>query len=155
MIRPTIRPTLEKLKKYCAYQERSHEEVRTKLLALKVYGDDLEEIIALLIEEDFLNEERFARSFARGKFRMVGWGKQKIVQALKAKKISPYCIKKALDEIDPDEYRKRINDILLKKLNLTEERENKTELKVRLFRYLYQKGFEKEVIEEAFRFNNL
>jgi len=65
---------LEKLRRYCAYQDRCHQEVRQKLLSLKMYGDDLEEIITELINEDFLNEERYAQSFARGKFRMKKWG---------------------------------------------------------------------------------
>jgi regulatory protein len=66
---------LKKLQRYCAYQDRCHQEARRKLLDLGIYGDDLEEIISELISDNFLNEERFARSFARGKFRIKGWGK--------------------------------------------------------------------------------
>ena len=69
---------LQKIKSYCAYQERSHQQVRYKLIELEVYGDDLEEMLSILIAENYLNEERFARSLARGKFRFKQWGRQKI-----------------------------------------------------------------------------
>ena len=97
---------LNKLRHYCAYQERCHEEVRTKLLSLKVYGDGLEEIINQLISEDFLNEERFAKAYAGGKFRMKKWGRGKIIQGLKARKISDYCIKQGMSEIPEEDYQK-------------------------------------------------
>ena len=82
---------LAKLQRYCAYQDRCHQEVRTKLIDLGVFGDTLEEIITDLIKDNFLNEERFARSYARGKFRMRKWGRIKIRQELKLRKISDYC----------------------------------------------------------------
>ncbi|MBK8342084.1 MAG: RecX family transcriptional regulator [Bacteroidetes bacterium] len=99
---------LNKLRHYCAYQERCHEEVRTKLLSLKIYGEGLEAIINKLIEDDFLNEERFAKAYAGGKFRMKKWGRGKIVQGLKLRKISDYCIKKAMLEIDESDYQKTL-----------------------------------------------
>ncbi len=103
---------LNKLRRYCAYQERCHEEVRTKLLSLKIYGNDLEEVINTLIEENFLNEERFARSFAGGKFRVKKWGKQKILRELKLRKISDYCIRKAMEEIPDDDYDKTLRSLI-------------------------------------------
>lgn len=106
---------LNKLKHYCAYQDRSHKEVRTKLLKLKVYGDDLEEIMSELIKEKFLDESRYACSFARGKFRLKKWGRNKIIQQLKQHEISDYCIRKAMKEIDEDEYRETLREIILKK----------------------------------------
>ena len=112
--RLTEEEALSKLMKYCAYQDRCHQEVRTKLIQLEVYGDKLEQVMSRLIEEDFLNEERFARSFARGKFRIKKWGKNKITQALKRKNISPYCIRKAMTEIGDQEYEKTLNDLLVK-----------------------------------------
>ena len=105
---------LEKLRKYCAYQDRCHSEVRSKLLSIKVYGDKLEEIISILISEGFLNEERFARSYCRGKFRMKKWGRQKIRQKLIAKRVSEYCIKKGMEEIDEEEYLNSLNETLSK-----------------------------------------
>lgn len=95
---------LSTLKHFCAYQDRCHQEARERLAELGVYGDRAEEIIVTLIEEKFLDEERFARSFARGKFRMNKWGRLRITQALKQRNISAYCIQKALTEIDEKDY---------------------------------------------------
>ena len=81
---------LKKLQRYCAYQDRCHQEVRSKLLDLGIYGHDLEEVIVALIEDNFLNEERFARSFTRGKLRIKHWGRNKILQELKKKNI--FCL---------------------------------------------------------------
>lgn len=103
---------LQKLQKYCAYQERCHQEVRNKLLQLEVYGDDLEEIIALLIQENFLNETRFSQAFVRGKYRIKKWGKNKIIQELKKRHISAYNIKKGLSEIEEDQYLQNITDMI-------------------------------------------
>jgi len=138
---------LEKLKRYCAYQDRCHQEVRTKLLSLKVYGDDLEEIISELISDNFLNEERFARSFARGKFRLKSWGRNKIVLNLKQKNISDYCIRKALAEIEEDDYVETLAS-LINKQRIKYDEGNTYELKQKLARYLINKGFEPEIVWE-------
>jgi regulatory protein len=106
-----------KLRTFCAYQDRCHSEVRSKLISYKVYGDDLEEIITELIDENFLDEERFARSYARGKFRIKKWGKSKITQELKRRKVSAYCIKKGLSEIDQEEYLATAKTLLTKYYN--------------------------------------
>ena len=90
-----------KLQHYCAYQERCHQEVRNKLIKLNVYGDDLEHVISSLISEGFLNEERYARAYVRGKARIKRWGKMKILGQLKARQISEYCIRKGFEELDP------------------------------------------------------
>lgn len=95
---------LDRLQRYCAYQERCHQEVRSKLLNIQVYGDDLEEVMMKLVQDDYLNEERFARSFARGKFRLKKWGKMRILAELKRRDISDYCQRKAMTEIDQEEY---------------------------------------------------
>ncbi|MDA7625775.1 RecX family transcriptional regulator, partial [bacterium] len=112
---------LYKLQKYCAYQERCHQEVRTKLIDLGCYGDDLEEVITSLITENFLNEERFAQSYARGKFRFKKWGRVRIRQELKFRKISTYCLKKAMEEINDEEYFEVIKTLLLKKNKVVRE----------------------------------
>jgi regulatory protein len=83
-----------RMQRYCAYQERCHSEVRSKLLEIGMRGTELEEVIAMLIQEGFLNEERFARLYARSKFRQVQWGRVKIELALKQKQVSDYCIRK-------------------------------------------------------------
>ena len=100
---------------YCRYQERCHKEVRNKLYELGCKTPEVEEHIAELIEKDLLNEERYARAIARGKFRMLQWGKIKIVQQLKFQQISEYCIKKGLSEIDEDEYQQTAKELAAKK----------------------------------------
>lgn len=139
---------LEKLQKYCAYQDRCHQEVRWKLLELGMYGDDLEEIIADLIMENFLNEERFARSYARGKFRMKGWGKMKITRELKQRQVSAYCIKKGLSEIDNEIYEQKLYQLLEKK-NKTLRDKNIFTRRKKLFNYAYQKGYESFLIQKC------
>ena len=139
---------LNKLRHYCAYQERCHEEVRTKILSLKIYGEGLEEIINKLIEDDFLNEERFAKAYAGGKFRMKKWGRGKIIQGLKARKISEYCIKKGLQEIDNDDYLQTLESQVkscLKKYHST----NPFETKSKTATYLLGRGFESDLVWET------
>jgi len=132
---------LEKLRHYCAYQDRCHQEVRSKLLSLKVYGDDLEDIMSALITEDFLNEERFARSYARGKFRMKRWGRYKITQELKKRKVSDYCIRKGMTEIDEEEYHQTIVD-LIEKFQKANPQIDKRQLNQKTLEHLQRKGFE-------------
>ena len=100
----TYQEALAKLERYCAYQERCHLEVSQKLQALGMIPQVQEAIIAQLIQDNFLNETRFAQAFARGKFRIKHWGKLRITRELKARKISDWNIKKALEEIEPEQY---------------------------------------------------
>ncbi len=106
-----------RIRHYCAYQERSHAEVRTRLLQLGLRGEDLEEVMVHLIEHDFLNEERYAIAFAGGKFRMMHWGRQKIRAALKARQVSEFCIQQALRAIPEADYRKAMQMETQKKLS--------------------------------------
>src|ERR1700733_4629305 len=100
---------------YCKYQERCHAEVRNKLYELGCTTPEVEQTLTGLIETGVLNEERFAKAYAGGKFRMKQWGREKIKQQLKLRKISDYCIKKALLEISPDDYEITLNKIAFKK----------------------------------------
>jgi len=144
----TSEQALQKLRHYCGYQERCHSEAREKLYSLGVYRKDHDEIIATLIEEDYLNEERFAIAYAGGKFRMKQWGKQKIKHALKQKQVSDYSINKAMKQIKDKEYL----DVLK---NLVEEKYKSLKNEQWLVRrkktmdYLLQKGFEMELISRA------
>jgi regulatory protein len=140
---------LEKIRHYCAYQERCHSEVRNKLLALSVYGADLEEALSLLIAEGFLNEERFARSYCRGKFQMKQWGKNKIIQSLKFKKVSDYCIGKGLSEIDEEAYLGTFDKLFKKKKTELSGEKNIWVKKKKLKDFLSQRGFEPSLIYEA------
>jgi regulatory protein len=143
---------LNKLRHYCAYQERCHEEVRTKLLSLKVYGDGLEEIINHLISEDFLNEERFAKAYAGGKFRMKKWGRGKIIQGLKARKISDYCIKQGMIEIPEEDYQKTLQS-LVKSAIKKYHSGNVFETKSKTAGYLIGRGYESELVWDAIQRN--
>src|SRR5688572_6026224 len=100
-----------KAEKYCAYQERSHQEVRSKLYTYGLWKKDVEEILTQLITSGFLNEERFAKAFAGGKFRMKKWGKHKIENELKHRGLSSRCIQTGLKEIDNQDYRKTLNQL--------------------------------------------
>lgn len=145
----TTQSNLERIKNYCAYQERSHSEVRKKLIELKVFGTELEETITFLIEENFLNEERFACAIARGKFNLKNWGKIKIKQTLLQHEVSSYCIKKALLEIDEDQYQKTISRLAEKKWSELKSEKNKFTKMSKLKNYLAQKGFEYVYIHEC------
>lgn len=150
--RRKLEPTaaLEQLKSFCAYQERCHKEVRTRLIEYQVYGDDLEDIISELISEGFLNEERFARSYTRGKFRIKKWGRLKIKKELKFKQISEYCIKKGMTEIDEEEYFDSLLSILTKKNNSSHEA-NIFKKRQKLISYAANRGFEYEVIDSVLK----
>lgn len=133
---------LNALRNYCAYQDRCHSEVRTKLLSLQCYGDELEEIIGILIEEKFLDEERYARSYVRGKFNSLKWGKNKILQQLKFKQISDYCIRKGMEEIDPEDYYQVMLQLAQKKWDSLHSEKNEWARSQKVVRYLVTKGFE-------------
>lgn len=105
-----------KIAKYCAYQERCHQEVRNKLYDFGLEPVDVEEIIYELIQKDFLNEERFAKAYVRGKFIYKKWGRNRIIRELKMRKISNYCIKKGLKEINEDLYADTLKRILSRKV---------------------------------------
>ena len=139
---------LGSLRRYCSYRERCHSEVRSKLLSLKVYGDELESVISQLIEEDFLNEERYARSYCSGKHRIKKWGRHKIINGLKRKRINNYCIKKGLQEIDSEEYLDNLHQLLLKKLRLYDKEEEVT-LKRKLISFAMRKGYSYEEIKSV------
>lgn len=136
----------ESIVRYCLYQPRSHKEVKNKLYELGCTTPEVEENIILLIEKDLLNEERFARAIARGKFRMKQWGKKKIVEQLKQQDVSDYCIKKALTEIDYDDYLDTAKKLALKKQHELRTEKNQYSKKQKIYRYLAQKGYEAEVI---------
>ena len=144
--------TIQKLKQYCAYQERCHSEVREKLFQLGVRRSDHDELIATLIEQNYLNEERFAIAYARGKFRMNQWGKIKIAAELKKRRISEYLVKKAVKQIDDKEYLQTLKK-LVAKYNASSK--NKPELirKKRTTDHLLQKGFEWGLVSELVQKN--
>lgn len=138
-----------KIKQYCAYQERCHSEVRDKLYSFGLNKMEVEEIISLVITENYLNEERFAIHYAGGKFRIKQWGKIKIKQSLKYKQVSDYCIKKALKEIDSKEYKKTFQKLAEQKLKTLKGEKNIFIKKRKVQDFLLQKGFENDLVKEA------
>lgn len=145
----TKEQALQKIKHYCAYQERCHKEVKEKLYELGMHRKDVDELISTLIEENYLNEERFAIQYAGGKFRMNNWGKIKIKYALKQKQVSEYCIKKALGQIDNDAYMKTLEKLVTEKKRTLKGETNKFVIFRKIQDYLLQKGFEPDLIKEA------
>jgi regulatory protein len=131
---------------YCKYQERCHMEVRNKLYELGCTSGEVERQISGLIETGVLNEERYAKAFAGGKFRMKQWGREKIKQQLKIRKISDYCIKKAMTEIDPGDYDKTLNKLAYKKFNEAKGDRSPLSRKSKLYKFLIQKGYEKDMV---------
>ena len=136
---------LEKAMNYCAYQERCYKEVEDKLLEWKLNEDERDYVILKLIEGNYLNEERFARSFVSGKFRIKQWGRNKIKQKLKEKKISENCIKKGLEEIDEEEYLDVLS-VLAEKKYATVKGRNEYEKKQKTAAWLYGRGYEYSLI---------
>lgn len=141
----TKEQAIQKLRQYCAYQERSHSEVKQKLWDLGVWRSEHDEIIASLIEDDYLNEERFAKQFVGGKFRMKEWGRKKIYYGLKEKGIGDYLIKRAMKEIDEDLYQKTLRELAEKKYGSLRG-EQYLVRKKKTIDYLLQKGYEPELV---------
>jgi len=143
----TKEQALQKLKHYCGYQERSHAEVKEKLYSLGVWKKDHDEIIATLIEENYLNEERFATAFVRGKFRMKQWGRVKIKYELKQKQVSEYNIKKALKEIDDTTYSDTLKKLYEERWESLKGEKNRFIKMTKTRDYLLQKGYEMELVK--------
>lgn len=140
---------LQKAKHYCGYQERSHSEVKEKLYSLGLYKQQVEECLSQLIEENYLNEERFAQQFAGGKFRIKKWGRVKIKYELKQKQVSDYCIKKGLKEIAEEDYLATLEKLAEEKW-VSVSSEHNLFIKLRRTQdYLIQKGYEHELVKQA------
>ncbi len=141
----TVDEIKRKLEHYCAYQDRCHKEVAKKMSEFHLIPEARELILMSLLKDNFLNEERFSKSFARGKFRIKKWGKQRIVRALKFREISVYNIKTALQEIDDEEYLKTIQDITVRR-NAVITETNTYKRKKKLMDFLIRKGYEMDLI---------
>jgi len=138
----------EKLKSYCAYQERCESEVLNKLNKTFLSQPEKEKLIGELKTQNFLDNVRFAEAFTSGKFKIKGWGKQKIRVGLKAKQLSEELINNALDKLDFDEYSIRLKEIALKKWRLFGYKKDHN-TRQKLFRFLYGKGYESDLINEV------
>ncbi len=138
----------EKIQAYCAYQERCHMEVSMKLKSWGLIQEAIELLIIELIQFNFLNEERYACSFARGKFRIKKWGKLKIRMALKKRDVYFKCIDLAMLEIDDKNYLITLRELLQKKNDVIKET-NSYKRKMKLIRYLVNRGYEYDLIHDA------
>lgn len=153
----TPEQALSKARNWCAKQERSHSETRTRLYHWGLKTKAVESILAELISGGFISEERFAKQYAGGKFRIKKWGRLKILNHLKQKNISEYCIKKGMNEIGEKEYLQSLKNLLQKKAKSLEEKPAKAKTyaggntlikKNKLARYLVGKGYEAELVWE-------
>lgn len=139
--------TIQKARKYCAYQERSQQELRDKLYEWGLPKRNVELAIAQMIEEGFMNEERFAIAYAGGKFRIKNWGRIKIKLALKQKKVSDYCIRKALNQIDEKDYLNSLEKIISSYSKKVKEK-NPLKKNYKIAQHAIGKGYEPEVVWE-------
>ena len=139
-----------KIVKYCAYQERSQQEVRDKLYDLGLHKREVEQTISLLIGDGYLNEERFAITYAGGKFRIKQWGKIKIKYALKQKNISDYCIKKALSQIRDVDYLKTLQAVINSYSKKVKEKDQRKR-NYKIAQYAISRGFESDLVWEALK----
>ena len=143
----TLQEATKKLEHYCAYQERCHQEVRKKLESMHMIPEAIDVIIVHLLKHNFLNEERFAKTFVRGKFRIKAWGRRRLTYELKKKDISKVNINQALTEIENEEYIEVFNELAEKKARLIKET-NVYKKRKKLIDYLSYKGFETHLVYE-------
>jgi regulatory protein len=145
--RPSLTPeqALVKGREWCAFQERCHQETRSKLYDWGLKGTEADQVLAQLISEGFLNEERFAVAFAGGKFRIKHWGKQKIRIELRKKKISEPCIRKGLAAIEEKDYLSALKSLMEKRKNEIKE-SDPWRRKGKIANFLISKGYERELV---------
>lgn len=141
----TLAEATKKLQHYCAYQERCHQEVRKKLKSMRMIQQAIDQITTHLTQQNYLNEERFAKSFARGKFRNKQWGKNRIIRELKQRNITPSNIKRALTQIKQEEYLSTLDELTLKRwTQLHDTQPQKRKKKVA--QYLLYRGWESDLV---------
>jgi regulatory protein len=136
---------MKKMENYCVYQERCHQEVENKLKEFNLIPEAKESILLHLLENNYLNEERFSKAFARGKFTIKKWLKQRIVRELRLKNISDYNIKSALKEIDDNDYINTFDELAEKRLKEIKER-NIYKKRKKLADYLLYRGWESDMV---------
>ena len=148
MIKPTehtLSEATKRLEHYCAYQERCHKEVVSKLWELGMRSHEIDQIIVHLIEENYLNEERFAKTYAHGKFSIKKWGRNRIINELKKRNISKYNISSGLKEIEDEAYFKTFNLLAEKRWAALTEK-NLQKKKKKFADYLLYRGWESELV---------
>src|SRR5258705_3639136 len=139
---------LARIQRYCAYQERSHQEVKRKLFDYRLRSDEVDELLVRLITDGFLNEERFAKAFAGGKFRIKKWGRLKIEHELEHRGLTKNCIVRGINEIDTSEYTKTLKALIAKRAKQTDE-SNLFKKRNKVARFVISKGYEPELVWEV------
>ena len=152
MMKPisSLKEAIQKIEYFCSYQERCHEEVVAKLYTMKMDPEEIDGLMVHLIASNFLNEERFACSFARGKHRIKHWGKIRISNELKFKKITQSLINKALQEITPDEYLDTFHTLAERHWASIRET-NALKKRKKFCDYLLRKGFESNLVYDKMK----
>ena len=143
----TVDEAQKKLEHYCAYQERCHKEVRSKLREMKMIPEAIDQILVHLIQHNYLNEERFAKTYVRGKFRIKKWGKNRLVRELKFREISKYSIDSALKEISSEDYFNALDELVKKRIAQVKEK-NSYKKKKKVADYLLYRGWESHLVYE-------
>jgi regulatory protein len=146
----SVEQVIQKIEHYCAYQDRCHEEVTQKLRSLKMNSEEIDRIIAHLIHDNFLNEERFAKSFARGKHRIKHWGKIRITNELKCRGINQTLINIALKEISPEEYYDTFENLANRNWESIQET-NSLKKRKKFCDYMLRRGFESNLVYEKLK----
>lgn len=144
----TVEEAKKRLERYCSYQDRCHNEVEQKLFEMRMIPEASELILLSLMENDFLNEERFAKSFARGKFNIKNWGRKRIILELNKRDISKYNINVALKEIEEEAYQNKIKFLAVKKYELLSEPDS-FKKKKKLIDFLLRKGYENYLVYDV------
>ena len=142
----TVEEAKRSIERYCAYQERCHQEVAKKLRDMRMIPAAVDEILAHLIQHNFLNEERFARAFARGKFRHKKWGRGRIVRELKQRQIGKYNIDQALKELEEEDYEGVFDTLSRKRLQQLTSEKDKYRKRKKLADYLLYRGWEAHLV---------
>lgn len=135
------------LERYCVYQERCHKEVRQKLFDMRMIPEAVDEVVVHLLQHDFLNEERFARAYVRGKFKHKHWGRARLVQELKQKQISKFNIESALKELDDLDYYGAFEALATQRCQQIKE-PNTYKKRKKLADYLLYRGWESALVYE-------
>lgn len=146
----TVEEAKRRLERYCIYQERCHKEVHQKLYEMRMIPEARDHIIVHLLQNDFLNEERYAKAFVRGKFRIKKWGKQRLQRELRYRDINKTLIKIALNEIDADDYINTFNDLAKNKVETIKEKNGQKKRK-KLADYLFYRGWESQLVYDKIR----
>lgn len=145
----TYKQALVKAASFCAYQERTQQQVREKAREWELEPDEIEEVVAEMVTQKFVDEERYARSYVRGKYAARRWGRRLLMQGLREQKLSDYCIRAGMSEIDPDVYWANLLGLAAKKARAVAGESHPMKRKAKVLAYLASKGYESDLARDA------